>query len=352
MLLESMTILRWIGVGTGVALFVYAFFLARRGRARGIDRLLGMLAGLGLAVVSLFPDMISFLRDVLSLDKDQFSRMIAIMIVSNIFLWILIVAYRARWAANSDRLDLLVRRLAVRDFEDRYADQTPLPPVVILIPAYNEEQNIPRVLEQMPDSVCGKPLAVLVIDDGSDDLTTERVREAGHLAVKNVINRGGGAALHVGFDIAQRFGARVVVTMDADGQHLPEDLEGLVKPILDDEQDFVIGSRILGQREKDSAVRYVGIHFFNRVIRLLTPIKVTDCSNGYRALRVSSLAKLTLKQVQYHTSEVIIEASRKRLRIGEAPVTVMRRLSGKSKKGRDLKYALAFARSIFKTWMR
>jgi hypothetical protein len=347
-----MTILRWIGLAIGLGLFVFSFFLARKGRARGVDRIIGMLAGLGLAAVSIFPETITIVRDLLSLDRDQFSRIIALGIISNIMLWILIVYYRARWAAQSDDFELLVRRLAVREFEERYPDHDPLPEIVVLIPAYNEEANITHVLEQMPESVCGKPVAVIVIDDGSDDHTVERVRRAGHLAIRSPINRGGGAALHVGFEIAQRFGAKIVVTMDADGQHLPADIEGLVEPIIGDELDFVIGSRILGQREKDSAVRYLGIHFFNRIIRVLTPIKVTDCSNGYRALRVSSLSKLVLKQTQYHTPEVIIEASRKGARIGEAPVTVKRRLSGKSKKGRDLKYAFAFARSIIKTWLR
>lgn len=347
-----MTILRWIGLAVGLGLFLFSFLLARKGRARGLDRIMGMLAGLCLTVVSIFPETITIVRDLLSLDRDQFSRIIALGIISNIMLWVLIVYYRARWSSQSDNFELLVRRLAVKEFEERYAERLPLSEIAVLIPAYNEEANITHVLEQMPETVCGKPLVVIVIDDGSDDRTVERVREAGHLAVKSAINRGGGAALHVGFDIARRCGAQIVVTMDADGQHLPEDIEGLVEPIIKDRLDFVIGSRILGQREKDSAIRYAGIHFFNRIIRLLTPIKVTDCSNGFRALRISSLSKLVLKQTQYHTPEVIIEASRKGARIGEAPVTVKRRLSGQSKKGRDLKYALAFARSIFKTWLR
>lgn len=347
-----MTILRWIGLAIGIGLFAFSFLLARRGRARGVDRIVGMLAGLGLAAVSIFPETISYVRDLLSLDRDQFSRIIALGIVSNIILWVLIVLFRARWAAQASDFELLVRNLAVKEFEEHYPAYHSLPEIVVLIPAYNEEENIAQVLEQMPEIVCGKPLAVLVIDDGSQDRTAERVREAGHLVIKSPINRGGGAALHAGFEIARRFGAKIAVTMDADGQHLPEDIEGLVEPILDDRLDFVIGSRILGRREKDSTTRYIGIHFFNRIIRLLTPIKVTDCSNGFRALRVSSLSKLILKQTQYHTPEVIIEASRKGARIGEAPVTVKRRLSGKSKKGRDLKYAFAFARSIIKTWLR
>ena len=91
---------------------------------------------------------------------------------------------------------------------------------------------------------------------------------------------------------------------------------------------------------------------FNAVIRLLTPAKVTDCSNGYRAFRVAALSRLRLVQDQFHTSEFIIDAARKGIRIGEVPVTVRRRLSGTTKKGKDWTYGLWFVRTIIKTWWR
>jgi glycosyltransferase involved in cell wall biosynthesis len=156
----------------------------------------------------------------------------------------------------------------------------------------------------------------------------------------------------MGFDIARQHGAEIVVTMDADGQHLPSEIERLVAPIVADDVDFVIGSRILGKREKDSTIRYIGIHVFNALIRLLTVAKVTDCSNGFRAFRVTELSRVLLRQDQFHTSELIIDAAKKGVRIGEAPVTVKRRLSGRSKKGKNWSYGLEFARSIFKAWWR
>ena len=81
-------------------------------------------------------------------------------------------------------------------------------------------------------------------------------------------------------------------------------------------------------------------------------MRITDCSNGYRAFRVESLERLVLRQDQFHTSELIIEAAKKGINIGEAPITVMRRASGESKKGRDWSYGLSFARTILKTWWR
>ena len=147
-------------------------------------------------------------------------------------------------------------------------------------------------------------------------------------------------------------GADIVVTMDADGQHDPAEIERLVQPILNDQADFVLGSRLLGAREKDSQVRLVGIYTFNFILRLLTGVKFTDCSNGFRAFRLSELKKITLRQDQFHTTELIIEAVKKGGRITEVPVTVSRRLHGDSKKGRDLSYGYNFARTIVKTWFR
>ncbi len=348
----EMTILRWTGLMTGVGLFAYVFWLGRRGRMRGLDLALGFVSSAGLAAVSVFPQLITIMRDMLALEYDQYSRLIALSIVSNVVLWVLFIASQSRWTMHADQFDLLVRNLAVSTFEHRYAELLPLPPILIVIPAFNEEDNIGAVLRDMPSTVCQTRFQILVVDDASTDFTADRVREAGVPVAQSPLNRGQGAALRIGADIARRYGAEFIVTMDADGQHLPSDLEGLVKPIIENQYDFVIGSRILGHREKDSAVRYLGIHFFNSIIRFLTPVKVTDCSNGYRALRVSSLSKLVLRQDQYQTPELIIEAARSGVRIGEAPVTVKRRLSGESKKGRNLFYGFSFARSIFKTWWR
>jgi glycosyltransferase involved in cell wall biosynthesis len=140
--------------------------------------------------------------------------------------------------------------------------------------------------------------------------------------------------------------------MDGDGQHLPEEIERLVKPILKNEADIVIGSRVLGQREKDSSIRWIGIRVFNFIINMLTGARITDCTNGFRAFRVSALEKIVLHQEQFHTAELIIDAARKGIRIDEVPVTVLRRHYGESKKGRNIAYGLNFYKTILKTWLR
>ena len=103
-------------------------------------------------------------------------------------------------------------------------------------------------------------------------------------------------------------GAEIVVTLDADGQHLPSEMERLVKPVLDGEVDVAHGSRVLGHADRNHFARELGIVFFNRLVSLITRTHVTDCSNGYRAVRTTVLPQLVLRQEQFHTSEFMIEA--------------------------------------------
>ena len=239
--------------------------------------------------IGIEPATVNGLRALLALQDDQFSRLIALAIVSNGLLWLAVFYLRVRWTDLRGQLDRLARGACLTEFQRVYPEADVLAPILVLIPAYNEEDNIGSVLRKMPDRVCGLATSVLVIDDGSRDQTTRAAREAGALAIRSPTNRGGGAALRAGFDIGTQLGSGIVVTMDADGQHDPGEMERLVQPIVDDRFDFVIGSRLIGEREKDSAVRLAGIYFFNAVIRLLTTASVTDCSNGYRALRLAAL---------------------------------------------------------------
>ena len=191
-----------------------------------------------------------------------------------------------------------------------------------------------------------------MLDDGSSDGTADVARSKKAFVAVHPTNRGGGAALKTGYDLVTHLKPAVVLTMDADGQHNPAEIETLVKPILDDEADFVIGSRILGKCADYSKFRLLGVHVFSRLINFIAGTKITDCSSGYRAIRGKVLEDCLLLQEQYHTAEVIIEAAKRKFRITERPVDIADRLSGQSKKGHDLKYGLFFLRTIIKTWIR
>ena len=159
-------------------------------------------------------------------------------------------------------------------------------------------------------------------------------------------------ALRVGYDIALQLGADIVVTLDADGQHLPEEIPILIAPIVEDRADHVNGSRMLGDYEGGHSIRSAGVHFFSRVVTMLTGQRITDISSGYRATRADTLRKLILVQDQFWTSEVTIEALRQHARIVEVPVTFLTRRGGESKKPKTVRYAWNFSKAIGKTWHR
>ena len=347
-----MSLLRWLGLALGAGVLGVAFARFRGARARRLDFALAALFGASLICVSAWPDSVNALRDMLMLERAQWSRLIAVLIASNVVLWLVLLATRAGASAQASHFDRLVRALGLAEFRRAYPEHERLPPVVVVLPAFDEAQNIGAVLGAMPREVCGRRVAALVVDDGSRDATAEEARRAGALVLTSPMRRGGGAALRLGFDVAIAHGAEIVVTMDADGQHLPSEIASLVEPVAEGRVDFAIGSRILGRHERDSQARWLGIHVFNALIRLLTPVRVTDCSNGFRALRASELARVLLRQDQFHTAELLIDAAKKGIRIGDVPVTVKRRASGESKKGRDFRYGLSFARTVLKTWWR
>ncbi|HET9117251.1 MAG TPA: glycosyltransferase family 2 protein, partial [Pseudonocardiaceae bacterium] len=119
-------------------------------------------------------------------------------------------------------------------------------PVVVVIAAYNEEDGIGAVLAGVPSTSCGIPVDTLVVVDGCTDGTAEVVRRCGAHVCELPANRGQGAALRLGYALARRGGARYIVTTDADGQYDMAELPLLLQPLIDDEADFVTGSRALG----------------------------------------------------------------------------------------------------------
>jgi glycosyltransferase involved in cell wall biosynthesis len=166
------------------------------------------------------------------------------------------------------------------------------------------------------------------------------------------VNSGQGAALQTGYLVAERLGVDVVVTLDADGQHDPGEMPALVAPIVDDLADFVVGSRRMGEYEKESTARDAGITVYTRLINLLGGTDVTDIANGYRAIRASRLVEISFTEDQFHNPELLLGAARAGLRVLDVPVTIRRRSAGVTKKGTNLRYGLGFLRVMIRTWLR
>ena len=347
-----MSNLRIIGLIIGLAGLISTFLFFRGPKWKRSNFLFFSIFNFSLIVITVNPNAVNFLRDLLSLQKYQYGRLIALMIFTNIFLMFFSFYTQSKLEKIRLQFDQLVRNMGT-GYLDKHVDvDGKIKPIMIVMPAYNEMENLINLLPKIPSRIKETDVGVLVVDDGSEDGTKKVVTQHGHLVVSNLINRGGGAALRLGYDILKKAGSHICITMDADGQHLPEEIEKLVSPILNDQYDFVIGSRILGDREKDSLFRILGVYFFGTLISLLLGKKITDPSSNFRAFKMDAMASIHLYEDQYHTSELIIEAVKKGMRIGEVPITILKRKHGKSKKGKDWIYGFHFAKTIIKTWWR
>jgi len=307
---------------------------------------------LGLITVSINPDVLNVIAEILKLERQQRGRILALLIGSNIILWFLILYLKAKLDDYRYQFDLLIRKLGHEEIEESLKEEIADKEIVVIIPAYNEADNLKVLLKKIPDSIHGMNVGVLVVDDGSIDNTGDAVREAGRMVVQNKINRGQGAASRLGYDILLRNNVLIGVTMDADNQHLPEEIEQVVAPVFNNEADLVIGSRVLGESFKSSFMRNTGISLFTKTINFVTGLTLTDCSSGFKAFNVTKINTLNLREDQFQSAEVIVEAAKKGLRISEVPITIVARKHGTSKKGRDIRYGLFFAKTVLKSWWR
>jgi hypothetical protein len=343
--------LRLFGVLFGiVALALVWVARFRWHRLRNSDWLLGTLIAASIAALGVFPDSADAILAFFSFERGGGQRILGLLIFFVLAQYLLTFLALARSRRLEGELDRLVRQLAKQDYRRKHGTHDAS--IYVVIPAYNEADNIEAVLARIPSEVLGLRVRPLVVVDGATDATQQVVERMNHAAIGYTVNRGGGSALKAGYEIALEDDAEIVVTLDADGQHLPEEMPRLVAPILDGSADLVNGSRVLGSYEKDSQVRAAGVVVFNWLVSALTLTHITDCSNAFRAIRVSELAKLKLRQSQFHTSELLIEALKGGLRVTEVPITITRRMSGESKKGMTLTYGWGFARAIVTTWLR
>ncbi len=345
----ELTALRAVGLVIALILVVYA--IVRRHQLRNAEVVLLLLAGIALGIVN-GTEIVNGLLSTFSFEKGNGGRILGLAVFAIFILFIITLRALSVGARNSRQLSAALEGLAWEEFRQagmpaRFKDK-----IAILIPAYNEAENIGVVLDQMPREVCGVETEVLVVDDGSRDGTGDVAAEHGAPVARHVTNRGGGAALRTGYRLMVESGALIVVTLDADGQHLPSEMPRLVEPVLGGEVDVAHGSRVLGHADRNTRARELGIVFFNRLVSFITRTHVTDCSNGYRAVRTTVLPQLVLRQEQFHTSEFMIEAIKRGVPAKEIPITVEQRLHGHSKKPAVMRYGLGFANAIVRTWLR
>jgi Ca2+/Na+ antiporter len=333
----------------GLSLFFIAFEHYRRHFIRREAALL-IVAGAGAIALGIAPSIIDMVGRLIAVE----TRPNIITALVNIFLVFgfvyLLLEVRQTKEEMISQIKSITKQQA--DSKDTAAGAADGKSIFVVIPAYNEEDSIGDVIRSLPDRIGAYLVTPLVVSDGSTDDTPDAADIEGTIIVDHPVNKGQGMALQTGFELACEHGADIVVTMDADGQHSASEISDLVDPIIRDQADFVVGSRYLGQDEsRISATRQTGIWFFSALISLLIKTKITDCTNGFRALRTSCLSEMTLTAGRYNAPELLIEARKRGFRIQEVPVTIYRRQAGETKKPK-LKYGAGLFRVVITTWIK
>ena len=194
--------------------------------------------------------------------------------------------------------------------------------IVVVIPAYNEAAMVGDVIASVPRSIDDMAVLCLVVDDGSTDNTADVARSHGAITLRHIVNLGVGAATRTGLRAAREFDPDVVVTIDADGQHDPAEIASLVRCLLANKYDVVIGSRI--HLKGMPALRIVANLFLNAVMFVVYRKVVSDSQSGFKAFNRRSLDIIELDSAGYEIcSEIIGEIVRNQLSYKSLPVTAV-----------------------------
>ena len=192
--------------------------------------------------------------------------------------------------------------------------------IIVGIPAFNEENNIASIITKLS----GLADTVLVCNDGSSDLTSKIAEKMGAIVINHEKNLGYGAAIRSLFLKAKELDGEILVTFDADGQHRINDIDNVVKPIINKEADLVIGSRFLDESEKEVPhYRKVGIKVITKITNASIKKQLTDSQSGFRAYSRKIISELNPSEMGMGVStEILIKASIKNFRIVEVPIKV------------------------------
>ena len=201
--------------------------------------------------------------------------------------------------------------------------------ILIIIPAYNEEDTIHHTVNLLRNS-CSYDF--IVVNDGSTDRTEEILNEHQIPHISLAANLGIGGAMQTGYIYAYRNGYDYAIQLDADGQHDPKDLEKLVQAITGSDYDMVIGSRFVEKTGyKGSWIRRLGIYYFYYMLKWIAHIKVTDPTSGYRIVNRKVMKEFVRHYpVDYPEVEVLVKLAHQHFKIKEIKVEMNERQGGQS----------------------
>lgn len=203
--------------------------------------------------------------------------------------------------------------------------------ISIIIPLYNEEQTIGNIIERIQTTMkhIGLKHEIIVVDDHSFDNSLIVAKKYPVRLYSLLVHVGKGGGLRAGFAKAK---GDVIVTIDSDGSHLPEELPKLLFPILNNQADLVIGSRYLHQKNVAAKkLNVFGVKIFNSIIQMFAGVRVTDSQSGYRVMKKELLNIQHLKSCGYEIeTEMLVKTAKSRYRVFEVPINFEQRTYGTS----------------------
>jgi glycosyltransferase involved in cell wall biosynthesis len=205
--------------------------------------------------------------------------------------------------------------------------------VSVVIPVFNEEATVGNVVTRTQKTLKQMEISyeILVVDDGSNDKSANIAQKL-ETHVLRKMHQGKGLALRHGFMHTK---GEIVVTLDADGSHKPEEIPQVLRYIMEDRADFIVGSRFLDSEDNKTKIpkmNRAGNGMFNDLIGYLTGVEITDSQSGFRAIRSSLIKKMRLHSYGYEVeAEMLIKALRMDARVAETPISFVQRTWGRSK---------------------
>ncbi len=216
------------------------------------------------------------------------------------------------------------------------------PVIYILIPAYNEEKHIGDLIGKIREITSN----IIVVDDGSVDKTARIVRDNNAICLEHKENKGKGASLSDGYNYLLEKGADYIITMDADGQHSPYDIDKFINLAESNIFDIIIGNRM-----KDTAdmplLRYLTNKFTSAVVSILSGQKIPDSQCGFRMVSTNVLRKVKIKSMNFDAeSEILIKASRNGFKIGSVDIKTI--YGDEKSKINPIKDTIRFFKLVFR----
>jgi len=220
---------------------------------------------------------------------------------------------------------------------------------LVIIPAFNEEGSVGKVIDEVKAHF--QKVDVLVVNDGSTDLTSKIAQSRGAVVLDLPFNLGIGGAMQAGYKYGCEKGYEIAIQVDGDGQHDPKEIDKLLHVLEEKKMDMAIGSRFIGDSiYKASTMRRVGISILSKVISMTVGQKITDPTSGFRAANRKAIQLFALDYPQdYPEPEAIVLLHQCGLKMEEVPVKINQRYSGESSitKIRSVYYMVKVLLAIF-----